>query len=105
MLGYFHSIFSHSYGISNFFSLQSLWTVYFITDDDAFNNAQYTYMLRMNERKALLNSIMHIVKIVEAKDIYTAGHSVRVAEYSERIARKLKLSEYDIDTLKICKFA
>jgi putative nucleotidyltransferase with HDIG domain len=62
--------------------------------------AQYTYMLRMNERKALLNSIMHIVKIVEAKDIYTAGHSVRVAEYSERIARKLKLSEYDIDTLK-----
>jgi len=62
--------------------------------------AQYTYMLRTNERKALLNSIMHIVKIVEAKDIYTAGHSVRVAEYSEKIARKSRLNEYDIEMLK-----
>ena len=62
--------------------------------------AQYTYMLRNNERKALLNSIMHIVKIVEAKDIYTAGHSMRVAEYSEKIARKLRLNEYDIEMLK-----
>ncbi|MHB1253332.1 MAG: HD-GYP domain-containing protein [Candidatus Humimicrobiaceae bacterium] len=62
--------------------------------------AQYTYMLRNNERKALLNSILHIVKIVEAKDIYTAGHSVRVAEYSEKIARKLKINEYDIEILK-----
>jgi putative nucleotidyltransferase with HDIG domain len=62
--------------------------------------AQYTYMLRTNERKALLNSIMHIVKIVEAKDIYTAGHSVRVAEYSEKIARKVRLNEYDIEMLK-----
>jgi putative nucleotidyltransferase with HDIG domain len=62
--------------------------------------AQYTYMLRTNERKALLNSILHIVKIVEAKDIYTAGHSVRVAEYSEKIARKLKMNEYDIEILK-----
>jgi len=62
--------------------------------------AQYTYMLRTNERKALLNSILFIVKIVEAKDIYTAGHSVRVAEYSEKIARKLKMNEYDIELLK-----
>ena len=62
--------------------------------------AQYTYMLRANERKALLNSILHIVKIVEAKDVYTAGHSVRVADYSEKIARKLRLSEYDIEILK-----
>jgi putative nucleotidyltransferase with HDIG domain len=62
--------------------------------------AQYVYILRTNERKALLNSILHIVKIVEAKDIYTAGHSVRVAEYSEKIARKMKLNEYDIEILK-----
>lgn len=62
--------------------------------------AQYTYMLRTNERKTLLNSIMYIVKIVEAKDVYTAGHSVRVADYSEKIARKLRLNEYDIELLK-----
>jgi putative nucleotidyltransferase with HDIG domain len=62
--------------------------------------AQYTYMLRTNERKTLINSIMYIVKIVEAKDVYTAGHSVRVADYSEKIARKLRLNEYDIELLK-----
>ncbi len=61
--------------------------------------AQYTYLLRVKERRALLNSIMQIVKIVEAKDPYTAGHSVRVAEYSEKIARELKLNEYDIELL------
>jgi putative nucleotidyltransferase with HDIG domain len=61
--------------------------------------AQYTYMLRIKERKALLNSIMQIVKIIDAKDSYTAGHSVRVAEYAEKIARKLRLSEYDVEVL------
>ncbi len=61
--------------------------------------AQYTYLLRVKERRALLNSILQIVKIVEAKDPYTAGHSVRVAEYSEKIARELKLNEYDIELL------
>lgn len=61
--------------------------------------AQYTYLLRVKERKALLNSIMQIVKIIDAKDSYTAGHSIRVAEYAEKIARKLKLNEYDVEVL------
>lgn len=61
--------------------------------------AQYTYLLRVKERRALLNSILQIVKIVEAKDTYTAGHSVRVAEYSEKIARQMKLNEYDTELL------
>ncbi len=61
--------------------------------------AQYTYLLRVKERRALLNSILQIVKIMEAKDPYTAGHSVRVAEYSEKISRKLKLNEYDVELL------
>ena len=61
--------------------------------------AQYTYLLRVKERQALLNSILQIVKIVEAKDTYTAGHSMRVAEYSEKIARQMKLNEYDSELL------
>jgi len=61
--------------------------------------AQYTYMLRVKERNALLNSIIQIVKIIDAKDSYTAGHSVRVAEYTEKIARRLRLNEYDIEIL------
>ena len=61
--------------------------------------AQYVYMLRIKERKALINSIKQIVKIIDAKDPYTAGHSVRVAEYTEKIARKLRLNEYDVSIL------
>jgi putative nucleotidyltransferase with HDIG domain len=62
--------------------------------------AQYTYLLRIKERRTLLNSIMQIVKIMEAKDVYTAGHSVRVADYSEKIARGLRLNEYDIEIVR-----
>lgn len=62
--------------------------------------AQYTYLLRIKERKVILNSIMQIVKIMEAKDIYTAGHSVRVADYSENLARNLRLNEYDIEIVR-----
>jgi len=62
--------------------------------------AQYTYLLRVKERRTILNSIMQIVKIIEAKDVYTAGHSMRVAGYSEKIARKMRLNEYDIELVK-----
>jgi putative nucleotidyltransferase with HDIG domain len=48
----------------------------------------------------ILNSIMQIVKIIEAKDVYTAGHSMRVADYSERIARRMRMNEYDIEVVK-----
>jgi HD-GYP domain-containing protein (c-di-GMP phosphodiesterase class II) len=62
--------------------------------------AQYVYLLRVKERRTILNSIMQIVRIIEAKDIYTAGHSVRVADYSEQIARGLRLNEYDIEIIR-----
>ncbi|MCL4377828.1 MAG: HD-GYP domain-containing protein [Actinobacteria bacterium] len=62
--------------------------------------AQYAYLLRIKERRTILNSIMQIVKIMEAKDVYTAGHSMRVAEYCEQIARNLRLNEYDIEIMR-----
>ncbi len=43
---------------------------------------------------------MQIVKIIEAKDVYTAGHSMRVARYCEKIARRMRLNEYDIELVK-----
>ena len=61
---------------------------------------QYIYSLRAREKKALLQNVINLVRVIEAKDKYTAGHSTRVAEYAERIARKLKLSEFEIDLLK-----
>ena len=44
--------------------------------------------------------ISTIASMIEAKDSYTKGHSVRVAEYSALLARELNWSEEDIQNLK-----
>ena len=41
-----------------------------------------------------------IASMIEAKDSYTKGHSVRVAEYSALIARELGWKEEDVQNLK-----
>ncbi len=42
-----------------------------------------------------------LVKAVEAKDVYTAGHSGRVMDYSVRIGRAMGLSDSQLRTLKM----
>ncbi len=44
--------------------------------------------------------ISTIASMIEAKDSYTKGHSVRVAEYSALIARELSWNEEDVQNLK-----
>lgn len=46
-----------------------------------------------------LNSIMAIAHTIEAKDLYTSGHSTRVAKCSVAIARRLGVDEEDIKNL------
>ncbi|MBX3120379.1 MAG: HD domain-containing protein [Fimbriimonadaceae bacterium] len=41
------------------------------------------------------------VKAVEAKDLYTAGHSERVMQYSTAIGRRMGLSEHDLRVLEM----
>ena len=50
---------------------------------------------------AYLDSIETLRHTIEAKDIYTRGHSDRVAEYSVLIGKRLGLSEKDLHTLHI----
>lgn len=50
---------------------------------------------------AYLDSIQTLRYTIEAKDIYTRGHSDRVAEFSVLIGKKLGLSENDLKTLRI----
>lgn len=52
-------------------------------------------------QKAYLESIETLRYTVEAKDIYTKGHSDRVAEYSVLIGKKLGLPDDELETLKI----
>ncbi len=51
--------------------------------------------------QAYLDMIQTLRYTVEAKDLYTRGHSDRVSEYSVLIGEKLGLSEDEIKTLRI----
>jgi len=61
---------------------------------------QYIYSIRIREKQALLQNVINLVRVIEAKDKYTAGHSMRVAEYAEKVARKLRISEFEVELLK-----
>ena len=52
-------------------------------------------------KKLSEQSLLAIPRAVEAKDLYTKGHSERVAKYSEMIARKMGYSDDDAKTLYI----
>jgi two-component system, LuxR family, sensor histidine kinase TtrS len=49
--------------------------------------------------KSYQNFIDALVNMIEQRDTYTAGHTVRVAHYAELIAREMELSEKEISQL------
>ena len=51
--------------------------------------------------KSYLESIEVLRRTVEAKDVYTRGHSDRVSKYALLIGEKLNLSEEEMKTLRI----
>lgn len=55
-------------------------------------------------RDVYSSSVMSLVKAVEVKDPYTRGHSERVAQYAEMIARELGLQEGRIEKLKFAGY-
>lgn len=50
-------------------------------------------------KQSYLESIKTLVSAIEAKDPYTAGHSERVRRYALKIAKRLKLSQQQIEEL------
>jgi HD-GYP domain-containing protein (c-di-GMP phosphodiesterase class II) len=48
----------------------------------------------------IVNMVKSLVHAIEAKDVYTRGHSERVSEYSMRIAEVLSLDKKDRDNLQ-----
>ena len=58
-----------------------------------FNKRIYKYM---KEKETLYEEYIYgLVNVVEKRDTYTAGHSTRVADYAELIAKKMNFSEHD----------
>lgn len=55
--------------------------------------ARQTYQQSVNLREAYADTIKSLVGALEAKDMYTKGHSVRVAEYTVMIAQAMGYAE------------
>ncbi len=50
---------------------------------------------------AHLSTLQSMALMIEAKDAYTHGHSVRVRDYAVMVARRLGMSEHEIETLRL----
>lgn len=58
--------------------------------------------MALDDLEENLESVVHcLVRAVEAKDPYTAGHSERVAEYSVRIGKYLGLGAFELRILQL----
>ena len=60
-----------------------------------FNNLKY----ERENQQIYLNTIRALTEAIDAKDMYTAGHSQRVAEISTTIAYELGLTQREIDVI------
>jgi putative nucleotidyltransferase with HDIG domain len=55
--------------------------------------ARQTYQQSVRLREAYADTVSSMVAALEAKDLYTKGHSLRVADYAVRIARSMSLAD------------
>lgn len=62
--------------------------------------ARHSFKLYMDTRQMYLDTVQALVTAIEAKDLYTKGHSERVAEFAVETARELEWPEHQIETLR-----
>ena len=79
-----------------------------IADQELFSTvanqiAMATENTKLNEdlRDLFFSTVRSLVAAIEAKDIYTKGHSERVTDYTLFLARTLNLSEEEIETVHL----
>ncbi len=62
--------------------------------------ARHSFKSYMDMRQSFLDTIHSLTKAIDAKDAYTRGHSSRVADYSEGIAKELGYSIKKLEMLR-----
>ena len=68
----------------------------------AFNNAaSSTREARDRLTRAYLGFIESMTNAIDARDVYTAGHSQRVSEYACKIARVMRIPQGEIELLRV----
>lgn len=63
--------------------------------------ARYSFVLYLDVKNNYYNMVKTLSAALEAKDCYTEGHSHRVEIYSEKIARKMRLSNRSIEDIRV----
>jgi HD superfamily phosphohydrolase YqeK/uncharacterized membrane protein len=63
--------------------------------------ARYTFSLYIETKTQYAQTVDSLMRAMEARDKYTEGHSQRVAEISEQIAKELKFSDERIERINM----
>lgn len=71
------------------------------TIKDILSSAMERFYLQQQLNKQYFNTIKSLVMAIEAKDVYTQGHSQRVAGFCKIIGKQMKLKEEAIKELEI----
>lgn len=58
----------------------------------------------MSEKESLLNTLLGLSMIVEARDPYTGGHLWRVSQFSKLLAQQVGLSNHDVALCEVGGF-
>ena len=61
---------------------------------------RHMYQMNLQVERVNRELLELMVKAIEARDPYTSGHSVRVAEYARQIARELGLNQKHVDQIR-----
>ena len=62
--------------------------------------AKSLFLSNKKMHKYFYRAMDSLVRVLEAKDAYTMGHSDRVAEYAEKIAKGMDLPKEEVDLIK-----
>lgn len=70
-----------------------IWTFVLVLDDRRRRKSDLEQEKRKHQELVLSQTVLALAKTVDAKDNYTRGHSVRVAEYASLIAQRMGKTE------------
>ncbi len=63
-----------------------------------------SYSLNIDLKKTYKETVQAFVRTIEAHDPYTSGHSIRVADYSKQLAKKIRMPYHEIERLEIAAY-
>jgi putative nucleotidyltransferase with HDIG domain len=63
-----------------------------------------SYAQYVRLRTTYTETVRTLIKVIETHDTYTAGHSLRVAEYAKRLALARKVSVKDVEKIEIAAY-